>query len=315
MDISEGVKSENQVQPKRRWWLWVILILLLLCIIAYFGIGGYAISELTTIGEHPRFENSPASCGTDFENIAFKARGDDTRISAWYLPMPGSDRVMILVHGRDANKRDAVSGIYVLFACDLRNAGYAVLMIDLRGHGDSEGDRYSFGVYERRDVLGAVDWLRDHGYENGHIGAHGLSMGTLSIIGAAAVEPSIEILTLESTFADLYPLILEQWTPESGLPNWFLPGVFVMNRILYGYSLRDVRPVDELPTVAPRPVMIIQCTTDEIIKDIDLAYQLAASLSYTVMETFDQCEHADIYRDYPERYSGIVTSFLEANWR
>jgi len=306
-------KSVMKPPRKRRWLLWVIIILLLLIVIAYFAIGGYAVSDITKIGEHPAFTKTPGSYGLEYQTVRFSARGDDTEIAAWYIPNSDAERVMILVHGRDANKRDAVFGTYSKFAADLHQAGYAILMIDLRGHGESEGERYSFGVYERRDVLGAVDWLRDHGFQEGGIGVHGMSMGTASVIGAAFEEPAIEILILESAFANLYPLIQERWEEESGLPNFFLPGVFIMNRILYGYGLRDIRPVDELAMVAPRPVLIIHCTTDEMIP-LAQAYQLAEALPYTEMYLFDACEHANIYRDYAEEYTSVVTKYLRDNW-
>ncbi len=138
-------------------------------------------------------------------------------------------------------------------------------------------------------------------------------MGTASVIGAAVEESAIEIIILECAFADLFPLIETRWEEESGLPNFFLPGVFFMNRILFGWGLQDVRPVNELKMVAPRPVLIIQCTTDEIIPLVQ-AYQLAEALPYTEMHTFDACEHANIYRDYAEEYEAVVTEFLRENW-
>lgn len=310
------VDQENSRQKSsrnRRWLLRAVIILPLLFVITYFAIGGYAVSDITRIGEHAIFTNTPGTYGLEYQTVRFSARGDDTEIAAWYIPNLDANHAMILVHGRDANKRDAVSGTYVTFAADLHRAGYAVLMIDLRGHGESEGERYSFGVYERRDVLGAVDWLREHGFQEGGIGVHGMSMGTASVIGAAVEEPAIEILILESAFADLYPLIQTRWEEESGLPNFFLPGVFVMNRVLFGYDLHDVRPVDELAMVAPRPVLIIQCTTDEYIP-LAQAYQLVEALPYAEMHIFDDCEHADIYRDYAEEYDAVVTKYLRDNW-
>ncbi|UCD29069.1 MAG: alpha/beta hydrolase, partial [Planctomycetota bacterium] len=66
----------------------------------------------------------------------------------------------------------------------LHKAGFAVLAIDMRGHGESQSARNSFGVYERRDVLGAVEWLSDTGYEPGDIGVLGISIGGAAAIGA-----------------------------------------------------------------------------------------------------------------------------------
>ena len=54
-------------------------------------------------------------------------------------------QIIIMMHGRDASRTDA---------------GFGVLMIDLRGHGQISDARFNFGLMERNDVLGAVDWLR-----------------------------------------------------------------------------------------------------------------------------------------------------------
>jgi uncharacterized protein len=115
------------------------------------------------------------------------------------------------VHGRNASKQNAISGKLPQLAAELYAAGLAVLMIDLRGHGESEGKRYTFGVHERRDVLGAVDFLLKHGFEPGQIGVLGISLGGAAVIRAALEEPAIGALVVESTFADINLLIEPNW--------------------------------------------------------------------------------------------------------
>jgi pimeloyl-ACP methyl ester carboxylesterase len=279
-------------------------------LVAYMGICAYAASKMTRVGgDHPKGDKTPQTFGIDYRNVRFPARGDGLEIAGWYLPQPEVATAMIMVHGRDASKQDAVSGNFVGLAAALHRAGHAVLMIDLRGHGESAGERYSFGVYERRDVLGAVDWLLDHGFARGSIGVLGLSLGGASVIGATAEEPAIALLVVESTFAELSPLIEPNWKEESGLPGFFLPGVFLAARLLYGYDLSDVRPVVEFARIAPRPVLIIHCRSDETI-DPSHAEQLKAALPSAQLSYFDGCEHAEIYRDFPQAYEELLIGFL-----
>ena len=42
-----------------------------------------------------------------------------------------------------------------------------VILFDLRGHGESDGDRFSLGYFEKRDVLGAIRYLRDGKKQSG----------------------------------------------------------------------------------------------------------------------------------------------------
>ncbi|MGD8457398.1 MAG: alpha/beta hydrolase [Anaerolineales bacterium] len=185
-------------------------------------------------------------------------------------------------------------------------------MIDLRGHGGSEGERYSFGVYERRDVLGAVDWLIDQGFEPGNIGTLGISLGGGAVDGAAGEDTAIGAVVLDSTFADLNPLIELKWEEESGLPKFFLPGVNLMNRLLYGWFLTDVRPVEDVAKIAPRPMLILHCTTDEDV-DISHAYQLIEAAPQAETWIIEGCDHAEVYRDFPTEYEDHVITFFQEN--
>ena len=290
----------------------ITVIILLFLIIAYLGIGAYAVSQVTGIGEHDIYFDTPASFGVEYQEVSFPSHTDEMEIAAWYIPNSASEKAIIIVHGRDASKQWAESGTIVAFQAELFNAGYAVLAIDLRGHGGSEGERYSFGVYERRDVLGAVDWLKNQGHASGKIGVVGISLGGAAVIGAMAESEDIGAVVTEGTFAEFYPIILEQWETESGLPNFFLPGVFLMNRIMYGYNLAAINSAEEIKKAEPRPMLIIHCSEDDT---INRAHQEALMEAAPHAESWIRggCEHAELYRDYSEEYSQRVTAFFDEN--
>jgi alpha-beta hydrolase superfamily lysophospholipase len=71
-----------------------------------------------------------------------------------------------------------LKGSTVALARQLGEHGLSVLMIDLRGHGASTRARLTYGVREREDVLGAVDYLLDRGYAPGAIGVAHPPTGT-----------------------------------------------------------------------------------------------------------------------------------------
>lgn len=304
-------KSKPKTSRDRRIVLWLIIIVALLIAI-YLAICAYAASTVTQIGEHEQYDKTPGTFGLEYEDVSFPARGDDLEIAAWYLPHTNSQSAVILVHGRDASKQNAMSGTIVEFAVRLNEAEFSVLMIDLRGHGDSEGERYSFGVYERRDVLGAVDWLKDQGFESGRIGALGVSLGGGATIGATAEDTAIGVLVVDSTFADLNPLIQELWETESGLPKFFLPGVYLLTRLMYGYDLQSVQPVEEIVQIAPRPIFILHCTTDKMV-DVSHSEQLSEAVPHAETWYKDGCEHAEVYRDFPQEYKDHVITFFKEN--
>jgi pimeloyl-ACP methyl ester carboxylesterase len=210
-----------------------------------------------------------------------------------------------------------MSGTFPKLGAAIHETGFAVLIIDLRNHGESAVDpnypnRYSFGVFERQDVLGAYDFLRQQGFDSGRIGVLGTSLGGATTVGAASEEPGIGLIVLDSTFADLNPIIEKKFEEESGLPMFFLPGVLFFNQLMYGYDFRDIIPADEIVGFAPKPVMIVHCINDE---DVDMWHpeRMAEVLPHAHSWYMEDCEHSEIYRDHPEQYENIVVGFMDEN--
>jgi uncharacterized protein len=186
-------------------------------------------------------------------------------------------------------------------------------MIDLRGHGESEGKRYTFGVYERWDVLGAVDFLLNQGFMPGKICVLGISLGGAAVIGAAVAEAAIGAVVVESTFADINLLVQPKWKAESGLPLFFLPGVFLMWQLLIGFDLRKVKPVEELAQVLPRPILVLHSQTDEKV-DVAHAHAIKDAVPEVDLVIFEDCNHAELFRDQPEKYLDALITFLQDRW-
>ena len=103
---------------------------------------------------------------------------------------------VVLVHGVRETRRAMLDR-----ARFLHRAGYAVLLFDLPAHGESEGDRVTFGAGEASAVRAAVDLLAES-LPTQPIAALGFSLG-----GAACLlghEPlPVDALVLEAVYADI----------------------------------------------------------------------------------------------------------------
>lgn len=289
-----------------------VVIHVILLGIAYCTVGAYVANAATRIDPHPHFTDTPANFRLPYEEVTISPRGENLHLAAWYIPNVESSRAVILVHGKNASKQDVISGKIVELSGVFFDSDFTVLTIDLRGHGESDGNRYSYGFFERYDVLGAVDFLIEKGYEPASIGILGISMGGGAAIGAASIEPSIGALALDSTFADLNPLIEELGEKESGVPTFVLPGAFLMNRLIYGYDLTKIRPVEDLAKYAPGPVLILHCRADAIV-GMWHPETLLTAVPYAEITYFDNCAHAELFRDSPEEYRAVVISFFVQN--
>jgi pimeloyl-ACP methyl ester carboxylesterase len=291
-----------------------LLAVVTLLLVAYAGIAVAAATILTAPKRNFVATRTPASYNAPFEAVRFPARGGDVEIAGWLLPESQSEQAIILVHGKDSSRTNEFQGQFVDFASDLHARGFTVLMIDMRGHGQSGPARYAFGLNEKRDILGAVDWLISRGFQPGEIGLLGVSMGAASSIMATADEPAIGALVADCGYAAIAPLIEQEWTRTSGLPIWMLPPTQFAVRTLFGYDISASRPIDVIDEIAPRPVLLIHGTGDKLINVNNMA-QLSQAAPNAETWAVANAEHAASYRTNPEVYLNRVSTFFETSLR
>lgn len=234
-----------------------------LCVL-YLAIG--ALTALTMTRPKRRFkaEHNPASRNLPYEEVRFPARGGDADIAAWFVPAAGSQRAVVLVHGKDSNRSRFIEHSGPI-AVELHRRAFNLLLIDLRGHGQSSPARLSFGIKEHRDILGAVDYLGTRGFQKGRIGVLGQSMGAASTLLATAAEPGIAAAVSDCAYSDILVVMERQFQRSTGLPSWFIPSTRLFGWILEGVDLASARPVQAVPQIAPRPLLLIHSGADALI--------------------------------------------------
>lgn len=130
-----------------------------------------------------------------FESVSIPT-ADGLMLDAWFVPEPGATRTIVVCHGAGANK-----GNFVLFLPPLTRHGYNVVFFDFRAHGSSGGRRTTYGIRERTDVVAVVDWLkRERPAQSERIVGLGSSQGAMALALAAAEEPRIDAIVLDSPF-------------------------------------------------------------------------------------------------------------------
>ncbi len=274
------------------------LILVLYCAISYLVASRLTTSRRRTI-----------SLGANFATIEFESRIDHKKLVGSFGAAHHSKLVVILVHGRNACRGWEFNASSSSLVAHLRQSGFNVFLIDLRGHGQSDPGRLTFGKLEHLDVLGAVDYLKSKGFEAGRIGVIGMSVGAVSAILAASQEPAIAGVVADSAFADFGTVMHQQFTRLSGLPNFFLYGALLVSRILTGQNMAAFRPVEHVAR-ASQAFFFIHAAGDSFIASHH-ALQLA-SVSQTAQTWITSgSSHLSAFRDQPEEYATRVTAFLE----
>ena len=131
--------------PVMKKWLKYGLILLGIIIVAFVGVSGYMGYSMTRQERKP-LDKDPGDIGLAYEEVDFPDIDEELILRGWFLTNDGSDRVIVMVHGNEANRDDPSIGTLDI-AGALVDHGYNVLMFDLRGCGESEGDMVSGGYH------------------------------------------------------------------------------------------------------------------------------------------------------------------------
>lgn len=213
----------------------------------------------------PRRVQSAEHHGAEYERVQFCARGESLQLIASYRRTPGATGAVILAHGRDSCRGEELRCTTRLLVLELASLGLSVIMVDLRGHGESERARLTFGRRERCDILGAVDFLLDRGYQPGCIGVLGASMGGVSAIAAAVEEQAIGALITDSAFASLREVLAAQFTRLTRLPSFVLSGALLAARVLTGEDLLRHAPAHNMRRLRGRPTLVIHAEQDPFV--------------------------------------------------
>jgi len=243
-----------------RAFLWASVVVIALAV-AYLAIGYLAASRLSAPVRKP-LEGTPAEVGLRYREVGLRS-SDGLELRAWWIEREGSSRAVVLVHGWGGDR----SGLHVVeTALIYERAGFNVLMIDLRGHGESEGERVTVGYQEVRDVRGALSWLEERGFDPQDVVLHGWSMGGAAVVQAAAGS-GVAAVVEEAAYANLPPLLRARIPEASGLPAFFNPGILLMGRLFLGIDPWAVCPEEEARQLSREgvPLMIIHSREDEVI--------------------------------------------------
>lgn len=123
-------------------------------------------------------------------------------VSDHYYPAgPGPHPTLLM---RQPYGRDIASTVVYAHPVWFAAHGYNVVIQDVRGRGDSEGEFYPFRN-EGRDGAETIRWLRTRSESNGNVGMYGFSYQGMTQLLAAAEQPEgLVCIAPAQTACDLY---------------------------------------------------------------------------------------------------------------
>lgn len=170
-------------------------------------------------------------------------------------------KAVILVHGFRKTK-DAM-GDYTKFYNSL---GYDILMPDLRGHGDSEGDYYGYGWDDRLDIINWTNLLiNEYGIEE--IVLHGNSAGSAAVLMTSGEElpAEVKVVIADSPYTTMKEELRHQLKHIYGLPGFPLLDVTsLVTKVRAGYFFGDVSTVKQVKN-NKLPLLVIHGDADDLV--------------------------------------------------
>jgi len=184
---------------------------------------------------------------------------DGVPISGWYIPGRRTAGI-VLVHGIHANRA------YLLPQAEiLAEAGYHLLLIDLRGHGLSGDGFVTFGYNEALDVQAGMDYLLAQP-EIGQVALLGHSLGAAAVVRATADDERVQGLIVQSSYSSLRQMAADSFEKYAVLPKWpFAPLIIKLAELRTGLKMGQISSKRDLATMKPRPVLIIHSAADDLI--------------------------------------------------
>lgn len=289
---------------KRRFIYWAKLLgfglvaTIVVVYIAYFVATIWYWTE--PVPSRPEF---PSNTNLDYRDVTIPST-DDVQLAGWLIPSQNGT-IVILLHGYDSNRLSMLN-----HAEYLAQAGYGVLLYDMRGHGESSGRYRSFGWADVDDVAAAVEFLvseNGNGYE--HIAILGFSVG-----GQVALRAAAQIDAVEAVIADGPGIINNLDAPEAA--NAYevalhIGEVIVNKGTEWRTGVEEPAAVIQIiDNIAPKPILLIATGSEQGAEyRIVNAYYQAANEPKTLW-TIPEVGHGAGLRARPDEYSAKVLQFL-----
>lgn len=229
---------------------------------------------------------------------------DNFALDAMQANVPNAKGTVAMFHGH-ASKKTAL----LKEAASFNELGYNTLLVDLRAHGNSEGNTCTIGYNEGADVKASYDYLQKNGEKN--IVLYGISLGAACITKAMndyTITPSKIIIELP--FGSL-PEAVNGRVKMMGLPAQPVGTMLTFwGGVLHGFWAFNMKPSEYAKKITC-PTLLNSGKNDPRAteKEIQDIYTNLAGVKKQVI--FENSAHESLCTKEHEKWMVNVTEFLK----
>jgi uncharacterized protein len=278
----------------RRW------VAFVLCAVVSTFVGCVAVGTLLTHPAHRSVGPPP----DDFHARAIEIHtATGGRVSGWMLPGRPNNGAVLLLHGVRADRRDMVDR-----ARFLNKLGYGILLIDLPAHGESTGERITYGAHEAEGVKVALEFLAQSA-PGERIGVVGVSLGAASLV-LLKPSPSPSAVVLESMYPTIEEAVSNRLRLYLGAPGeMFAPLLLEQLSIRLGISPAQLHPIEAISALHC-PILFISGSIDRHTTPSETKRMFDATAEPKELWVVDGAAHVDLHAFTPQAYEARVGAFL-----
>lgn len=186
---------------------------------------------------------------------------DNLKLKGYYLENNiESKSLVIIVHGYTANHYLGYQFIDLY-----KDEGFNILLIDERGHGNSEGKYATYGIREKEDIKLWIDLMKNKLGTIDIIGLHGQSMGAATSLMYGGKFNDVDFIVADCPYSDGKSILEYQFKEIGKLPP--KPIYFVVDKILKrkcGFCMQEVSPKKDIKN-CDIPILFIHGKADKTI--------------------------------------------------
>ena len=242
-----------------------------------------------------------------YENIYIKSE-DDLTLHGRYYHIKDDAPIRIMFHGyKGYALRDFSIG-----ALDAIQKEHNVILIDQRGHAQSEGYCIGFGMTERYDCKCWADYTKERFGENCRIILSGISMGAATVLMASDLDlpKNVVAITADCPYSNAADVI--KFTMKKlGIPSFVFPFVRLSGMIFGHFDIVKGSAIDSVRNT-DIPILLVHGDCDTIVP-VNMSRKLFRSIRSKEkdMLIIEGADHGMSFIVDPVSCSNTLDSFIE----
>ncbi len=239
-----------------------------------------------------------------YEDLETKSK-EGFKLHGYFYKSEGSNEYVIMFHGYRRTARRSFSGLTM----DLLKEHKNVILVDFRGHGQSEGHKITLGKKEQYDVLSWINFAKEHFGEDIKITIVGVSMGAASVLMASDKinDDRVKIIA-DSPYISSKQIIKLIIRGKKKSVAIFYP-LTLLSALIFCHTYLKYDVTDYVRN-SNNKILIIHSGYDRAVPYQESLRVEACNKEHVTVEIFEGIEHGLCYLKCTDEYRKIFFDFI-----